>query len=69
MPEVPEEIREFAVKLDTEGFHYCLTEYSNWKELEAINPQLYAEILLYRQIAGAIVKRLKEKYDLELGRN
>ena len=71
MPEekASEAIEMFVFKLDVEGFHYCLTEYSDWKELADIDPELYQMIQDYGKLSGKIEKHLKDKYGMELGNN
>lgn len=69
---VPDIIDLLNHKLSWEGYGYCLTEYSDWREIEPVDPELYAMIVAFRtgnrrnNAKGKSVREyLKEKYGLE----
>jgi hypothetical protein len=65
---VPEPIQVFAFKLANEDRDYALREYSDWKELETVDPRLYGMIVTYRTRKGNpdIEKYLKRTYGIDL---
>lgn len=59
------EIAFLFSKIAFHGYAYALLEYSDWKELESVDPVLYNHIVAYRGAAHALNSYLNKLHDQE----
>lgn len=59
------EIAFLINKIERHGYVYALLEYSDWKELESVDPVLYNHIVAYCGAAYALNSYLNKLHDQE----
>jgi hypothetical protein len=55
-------IDDLIFKISDEGLSYTLNDYSDWKEIEKIDPVLYSMIQEFKKYSRSIEEHLEETY-------